>query len=78
MAYINIDTLVEHFEDGDTVSLAILKRKGLLPVNTKQMKVLARNGALLDKALIVETQGISAEARRMIVSAGGRVVITKG
>ena len=78
MAYINIDTLVEHFGDGDTVSLAILKRKGLLPANTKQMKVLARNGALLDKALVVETQGISAEARRMIVSAGGRVVITKG
>ena len=78
MEYINIDTLVEHFEDGDTVSLAILKRKGLLPANTKQMKVLARNGSLLDKALIVETQGISAEARRMIESAGGRVVITKG
>jgi ribosomal protein L15 len=56
----------------------VLKEKGLINPKTKQMKILARNAAMLEKSFIVETQGISAEARKYIVSAGGIVIITKG
>lgn len=77
MAEINIDVLQNHFTDGETVSLRILKRKGLLPEKAKQMKVLARNGMHLNKALHVRTQGISAQARIAIIEAGGTVTITK-
>ena len=78
MAYINIDVLNDNFESGDVISLSTLKEKGLLSENTKQMKILARNGYMLEKAFVVETQGISSEARKIIVKAGGVVVITKG
>ena len=78
MAYINIDTLAEHFEDGAKITLAILKEKGLMEPETKQMKILARNAAQVNKKFIIETQGISAEARKFIVAAGGKVIITKG
>ncbi len=78
MAYINIDTLAEHFEDGDKITLAILKQKGLMEPETKQMKILARNAANVNKKFIIETQGVSAEARKYIIAAGGKVIITKG
>lgn len=78
MAYINIDVLNENFEHGDVITLSTLKKKGLLPADTRQMKILARNGYKLDKAFIVETQGISSEARKLITAAGGIIVITKG
>lgn len=78
MAYVNLDVISKHFEAGEVVSLSALKKKELLPAKTKQMKILARGGFKLDKALIVETQGISTEARRIIVEAGGMVFITKG
>jgi len=78
MEYINIDVLAANFNDGDTITLKILKAKGLIRSDAKQMKILARNAATLNKALIIETQGISAEARKYIIAAGGKVIITKG
>ena len=78
LAYINIDTLIEHFASGSTITLAILKQKGLIPKDAKRMKVLARNGCDLRKAYTVETQGISAKAEQIIIRAGGSVIITEG
>lgn len=78
LAYINIDTLIEHFASGSTITLAILKQKGLIPKDAKRMKVLARNGYSLNKAFIIQAQGISAAARSMILRAGGQVEITEG
>lgn len=78
MAYINLDDICAYFGAGDVVTLSILKDKGLLPESTKQMKVLARNGYKLEYPLIIETQGISAEARKMVIEAGGVVVIAEG
>ena len=76
MAYVNIDTLDEIFHSGDRITIGILKRKGIIPQNAKQMKILARSAASLDKAFIVETQGISKNAKAAICKAGGRVIIT--
>jgi ribosomal protein L15 len=78
MEYINIDVLDANFEHGDRITLRVLKEKGLIDPKTKQMKILARNAAMLEKSFIVETQGISAEARKYIIATGGKVIITKG
>jgi ribosomal protein L15 len=78
MSFVNIDTLDQYFNDGDTVSLEKLKAMGLIPANVKQMTVLARYTGEFSKVLTVETQGISAEARVAIVKAGGKVIITDG
>lgn len=78
MAYINLDIICEHFGAGEVVSLPILKKMGLIPEGAKQMKVLARNGYKLEYPLIIETQGISAEARRVVLEAGGVIIIADG
>lgn len=78
MAYVNIDTLCEIFENGDVVSLDTLKKMGVIDPKAKQMKLLARNNCELNKALIIETQGISAAARAAILKAGGKVHIVEG
>ncbi len=69
---INIDTLALHFEQGDTVTLEVLKEKGLIPAKTDFVKVLAHGS--LNKSLIVEAQDYSVDAIKMIILTGGRVI----
>ncbi|MBQ8407554.1 MAG: uL15 family ribosomal protein [Clostridia bacterium] len=69
---INIDILSEHFATGETVNLDTLKAKGLLPQKADFVKVLARG--MLDKALTVEAQDFSADAIKMIILTGGKVI----
>lgn len=78
MAYVNIDVLQDNFNAGDVITLKVLKEKGIIDADAKQMKVLARNGYELNKAFIIETQGVSSEARKIITKAGGVIIITKG
>jgi ribosomal protein L15 len=67
---INIDTLSENFNDGDTVDLDALLEKKLVSANTGYVKVLARG--VLDKKLIVDLDDFSLQAVKMIVLMGGR------
>ncbi len=69
---INIDTLSSNFNSGDTVNLDTLKEKGLIPKKTDYIKVLARG--TLDKHLTVEANEYSADAIKMIVLTGGKVI----
>lgn len=78
MEFVNVDTLMDNFNTGDTVTLKILKDKGLVNPKANQVKILARGDAALNKALHVETQGISAQARQKIIAAGGTVKIIDG
>lgn len=78
MAYVNIDTLVEVFNNGDTITLNILKEKGLVDEKSTQVKILARNDMELHKAFHIETQGISSQARQKVIAAGGSVKIIEG
>ena len=78
MAYVNIDTLVDVFNNGDTISLKILKEKGLVDEKATQVKILARNDMELNKAFHIETQGISGQARQKVLSAGGSIKIIDG
>ena len=67
---INIDTLSQNYQDGDTVTLDSLIEKGLVPAKTGYVKVLARG--TLDKKLIVDLDDFSLQAVKMIVLLGGR------
>jgi hypothetical protein len=78
MAYVNIDTLVDIFNNGDTISLKILKEKGLVEESATQVKILARNDMELNKAFHIETQGISGQARQKVIAAGGTIKIIDG
>ena len=75
MAYVNIEVLDAHFNSGDRISLSILKERKIVPPSTKQMKILSKTSKPLEKAFIVETQGISKEAEITIRCAGGKVII---
>lgn len=78
MAYVNIDTLVDVFNNGDTITLKILKEKGLVDEKATQVKILARNDMVLNKAFHIETQGISSQARQKVIAAGGTIKIIDG
>ena len=66
---INIDTLSQNYQDGDTVTLDSLIEKGLVPAKTGYVKVLARG--TLDKKLTVDLDEFSLQAVKMIVLLGG-------
>ena len=78
MEFVNIDTLVDSFNNGDTISLKILKEKGLVDPKANQVKILARGDGKLEKVFHIETQGISAQARKKVIEAGGTVKIIDG
>lgn len=68
---INIDTLSENFESGDTVNLESIIAKGLLPKGTDYVKILARGR--LNKQLFVEANDYSSDAVKMILLTDGKV-----
>ena len=68
---INIDTLSEHYNNGDEVTLDSLIEKGLVPSKVGHIKVLARGE--LDKKLHVVANEYSLQAIKMIVLVGGTV-----
>ena len=68
---INIDTLSENFESGDSVNLEALLAKRLVPAGTDYVKILARGH--LDKKLFVEANDYSADAIKMIILTDGTV-----
>ncbi|MBQ9783849.1 MAG: uL15 family ribosomal protein, partial [Clostridia bacterium] len=73
-AEINIDTISEHFESGDTVTLNSLKAKRLIPNSAGAVKILARG--FLDKPLTIVAQDFSTAALKMILLTGGTPIVT--
>ncbi len=70
LAEINLDTICDNFEDGETVDLAALKAKRLVSLNAGRLKVLARG--VMEKSLIVCADKFSIQAVKMITLAGGK------
>jgi hypothetical protein len=66
---INLDTLCDHFEDGEIVTLDNLKEKRLAPQSCGRLKVLARG--TMNKKLTIEADSFSLQAVKMITLAGG-------
>lgn len=69
---INLDTICDNFEDGETVTLAILKEKGLVGAKAGRIKILARG--TMTKSLIICADKFSLQAVKMITLAGGHAV----
>lgn len=74
---INLDILMRHFEDGDSIDINTLKSKGLIPASVKQIKILARNSRNLDKAYHIQAQAASANAKLNVTAAGGTITIVR-
>ena len=66
---INLDTICENFEDGDSVTLEALKAKMLVNKNAGKIKILARG--VMTKRLTVYADKFSLQAVKMITLAGG-------
>ena len=66
---VNIDTLSQHYKDGDVVTLDSLIEKKLVSPKAGYVKVLARG--VLDKKLTVDLHDYSLQAVKMIVLMGG-------
>ncbi len=67
---INLDTLCDNYDDGETVTLESLKDKKLIPSNTGRVKILARGR--MSKKLDIVADNFSLQAVKMITLAGGR------
>lgn len=72
-AVVNIDTLSACFAAGDTITLSVLKEKGLVSKKEMSVKILARG--TIDKPLTVVADSFSADAIKMLVLTGGKAVI---
>ena len=70
MAAINLDTICDSFEDGETVSLELLKEKKLISNKMGRVKILARG--TMTKKLDIVADNFSLQAVKMITLAGGR------
>ena len=68
---VNIDTLSQHYKDGDVVTLDSLIEKKLVSPKAGYVKVLARG--VLYKKLTVDLHDYSLQAVKMIVLTGGHV-----
>ena len=66
---VNLDTICDHFEDGEKFTLDALKAKRLAPQNAGRLKILARG--TMNKQLTVEADSFSLQAVKMITLAGG-------
>jgi ribosomal protein L15 len=69
MVEINLDTICENFENGETVTLAALKEKRLVNSKAGRLKILARGRTT--KTLTVCADKFSLQAVKMITLAGG-------
>lgn len=72
---INIDTLSEHYQANETVTLESLKEKKLIGNSVNHVKVLARG--VLNKPLIVKMPEFSVDAVKMILLTGGKAIKLK-
>ena len=72
-AIVNVATLNNKFEDGETVNLETLKAKGIIKKALDGLKVLG-NGEI-SKKLTVEAKVFSATAKEKIEAAGGKAEV---
>jgi large subunit ribosomal protein L15 len=68
-AVVNLDTLAERFDDGTTITPALLREKGLIHSTRQPIKVLARGD--IAKKLTVQAHKFSGKAAEKIAAAGG-------
>ncbi len=72
---VNVGALNAHYEGGETVDIASLKKKKLINSECKRIKILARGE--LDKPLTIYAESFSQKAIEKIKQQGGRAVRLK-
>ena len=70
MEAVNLDTICDHFEDGDVVTLEALQEKKLISKKSGRVKILARGTMTKKLEIIADT--FSLQAVKMITLAGGK------
>ena len=70
-AIVNLDTLVERFDEGAEVTPEVLRERGIVRESRTLIKVLARGE--MSKKLTVKAHKFSAKASEAIAAAGGQV-----
>lgn len=73
--FINIGDINDAFKAGDTVTVAELIQKKLIPAKSRRLKILAHG--VLNKPLTVKANSFSVQAVKMIELTGGTVVLRK-
>jgi large subunit ribosomal protein L15 len=68
---INFSDLENHFKDGDTVNLEVLKEKGMVRKSTRNVKILGKGE--LKKKFTIEGLAVSGSAKEVIEKSGGKV-----
>lgn len=68
---VNLETLAEHFADGDVVDVETLLKRRIVSKVNDGIKILG--GGVLDKKLAVKAHAFSKSAAKRIVEAGGTV-----
>ncbi len=70
---VNLAALEKHFQAGDAVDAAALKRAGLIPSATGRVKILGEGS--LTRKLAVSAHAFSGKAKAAIEQAGGTVTV---
>jgi large subunit ribosomal protein L15 len=68
---VNVHTLDEYFKDGETVTIEVLREKGLIRKNTENVKVLGEGE--ITKKLTIEGLAVSKTAKAKIEAAKGSI-----
>ena len=66
---VSLDTLVDNFNDGDTININVLKEKNI--VEERYSKYIVTDGKALNKKLYIDADGFSSNAIKMISITGG-------
>lgn len=72
---VNLASIEEKFNDGETVSFETLKQKGLLKGKNNRVKILAEGN--LTKKLTFKVHKFSEESKKKITATGGTIEILK-
>ena len=73
---VNLNEIEAKYADGETVSVATLREKGILKGKNKTVKILGEGE--ITKKLTVDMEKISAGAKEKIEKAGGKIVVKEG
>ena len=68
-AQIDLDKIAQSFDAGETVNMQTLKNKGLVPIDTEYVRIVAKGK--LTKPLRVEANEFSTAARKILEMSGG-------
>lgn len=69
---VNTEVLAKNFDNGETVTIDILKEKGIIKKNAQNVKILAKGE--IEKKLKIEGINMSPSARAKIEKAGGTII----